>query len=413
MNIFSKLFKGRFDKNFRSFNLWGTPNFRGRIPLEEKVAIVLSNPAMLKVFALQCDLFSLGKFYLYKGEQEIEEDKILDLLNEPNPFQSSQEFLWEYMFWQMLGLSQIFIYKKDLDSLLIPNKMYLLVPYQLDFPEEINDSKGKIILTDKTLRQIDDKFVTYNYPDGTNFKFKYGNLVSIKDLSTPNLGSDIDSRIDALTKVITNNEESLNSQNINIRFAGKFMVAGKSDPNNVNELPLSNAEKLDIEEKSLRSSPVEAVKSMIDIKRFVENAGNQKLDEAFLNTYFFIGTMYGIPRDVLEAYNSSTYENQEKARGAHVDYSLRPKGDVLAGKLSKFFGLYEKGLQIELDWDHLPFTQVFEEQRAKVRQTKAQTLTTLLRAGVPIEEVNEFLDTTFTVDESKQNFENVTQNQSD
>lgn len=32
----------------------------------KKLEAIFSNPALLKVFALQCDLFSLGKVYVYK-----------------------------------------------------------------------------------------------------------------------------------------------------------------------------------------------------------------------------------------------------------------------------------------------------------------------------------------------------------
>lgn len=401
MNIW-KLFRGLSDKNYRHFSAFkveGLALFDSTMNLDAKLAMVLSNPAMLKVIALQCDLFSLGKFYIYRDGKEVEEHALLDLLNNPNPFQNSQEFLWEWMFWQMLGVSHVYIEDKDYNKLKGIN-IYPLSTNRVEFPDDLIQQSDKIILTQQSLKRYNDHKVTYRYNDGTNFTFDYGNLVTVSDLGHVNSRLSFRSKIDALIKVITNNEVTLDSMNINLRYSGKFMVAGMADPNDVTKLPLSEPEKRDIEKKALNDKPVEAVKSLIDIKRFVSDAAAQKLDAVYLHTYFVLGTMYNIPRDVLEAYNSATYENQEKARGAHIDYCLQPKGDLLTGKLTSFFGL--EGEEIVLSWDHLSFMQVFEEQRANVQNKKANTLILLLRAGVPIEEINEFLDTNFTTDESKQ-----------
>lgn len=409
MTFWNKLFRWITDKNYRHFGATteGNPNFRLNLTDQEKLQLVFRNPALLKVFALQCDMFSLGKFYVYKGEKEAKDERLKKLLENPNPFQNSQEFLWEYMFWQMLGVSHMFIWKNEYDGTL-DNKIYLLRPYSLDIPEEVKNMGDKIVLSTNTMKKLDKLMVMYDYLDGTSYEFEYGQLISVADLGTPISRGNYHSRVDALLKTVDNNEASTDSMNVNIRYSGKFLVAGKSDPDNVNQLPLSNLEKLDIERKAMNHNPVEAVKSMIDIKRYVDDAGAQQLDGFWLHTYYVIGSQYNIPRDVLEAYNSSTYENQEKSRGAHVAYSLMPKGELLTGKLEKHLGLVDKDLNIVLDWEHLPFMQVFAEQRAKAKKTQAETLTILLKAGVPIEEINPFLDTDFTTDETKQHLSNGT-----
>lgn len=401
MNIW-KLFRGLSDKNYRSFKAFrveGFANFDTSMTLDAKLLLVLTNPAMLKVIAIQCELFSLGKFYVYRDEQEIPDHPLLKFLKNPNPFQNTQEFLWEWMFWQMLGVSHTYIEDKDYNKLKGIN-MYPLHSNRVEFPDDLIQQADKIILTQQSLKRYNDHVITYRYNDGTTFDFNFGNLVTVSDLGNINSRLSFRSRIDALIKVITNNEVSLDSMNINLKYSGKFMVAGLADPNDVTKLPLSEIEKKDIEKKALNDNPVEAVKSLIDIKRFVSDAAAQKLSQFYLDTYFMIGNMYNIPRDVLEAYQSSTYENQEKARGAHIDYCLQPKGDLLAGKLSSFFGLEQE--EVVISWDHLSFMQVFEEQRANVQNKKANTIILLLKAGIPIDEINEFLDTNFTTDETKQ-----------
>lgn len=162
-------------------------------------------------------------------------------------------------------------------------------------------------------------------------------------------------------------------------------------------MPMGEDEKRSIEQKVNGKKNVHAVKSMIDIKRFVENIASLKLDDIGLAQYFLIGSAYGIPKDVLEAFNSGTYENQEKARGAFVSYCLQPKGNLFFGAHANFFGYDKDGKSIVIDWEHLPFMQVFAKERAETKKTNSETLLNLMKAGVNLEEINKELDTNFTV----------------
>lgn len=358
-------------------------------------AAVMRNPALLKVIALQCDLFSLAKIYVYdKAGKEIVNDPALAKLANPNKFQSQQQFLWDYMFWNMMGTDYMYFDSKAIESQ--GTNLYFLDPTKMTFPTGLNDYKDKIVLSNKAYDNILKEVVEYRTEDGKVMRIPLSNILTITDLSN-GLGNwwKGNSRLAALYKVISNSEAALDAKNINVRYAGKFMVAGQADPKNVNQLPMSEDEKQDIESKMNGRKHVHAVKSIIEIKRFVENMANLELGKAYLEDYFLIGSMYGIPRDVLEAYNSSTYENQEKARGAHVSYCLQPKGDQFMNALSTIFGYNVQGKTLVVGWDHLPFMQVFEKERADVQNKKILTLTNMLKINIPLEECNAFLDTNF------------------
>lgn len=379
------------DKYFNE--IWGDDTFYSPLNSNHlRLKKVFSNPALLKVISLQCDLFSLGKIYVYKDGKEVEKDPFLNMIKNPNPFQNTQQFLWDYMFWNMLGNAYCYVDSKIVDE---NNKLYFLSPDKITWPDYLNKMKDRLVLSKSTLNNIMEQNITYNYSDGTPSNFKYRNIINVPDL-TNGSGNWFEgkSRIDSLFKVIENSEAGLDSKNINVRYAGKFLVAGKSDPDNITQEPLSDTEKTDIETKVNGRKSVHAVKSMIDIKRFVEDIGALKLDESYLADYFIIGSMYGIPRDVLEAYRSSTYENQEKARGAHVSYCLQPKGNQFFSAFEKMFDYTDK--EIVIDWEHLPFMQVFAKERAETNSKTAETFIKLLDAGVSLDEINEFLDTKFT-----------------
>lgn len=392
---------GVIKSGFMPWRLWGTaPQFNTYTEDIEKLQVCFSNPALLKVICLQCDLFSLGRVYVYndgggkKKGSMVKDDPAIDRVNKPNYMQSRTQWLWDYMFWKMLGNANLYMESDVVERDNAP--MYWLEPGKIEFPLVMEKFKDKLVLSEARLKEIMGTIITYRYEDGTTFQFPLKKMTTVNDLTngTGNWFKGY-SRIDALYKVISNSEVSLDSKNINVRYTGKFLVSGQQDPKDTTKTPMGEPEKQDIETKVNGDKQVHAVKSMIDIKRFVDDLRVLELDKSFLSDYYLIGTMYGIPRDVLEAYTSSTYENQEKARAGHVSYTLEPAGESLGALLEKRWG-YEKKKKIVFSWDHLPFTQVFEKERASIQQTKANTLNALLRAGLKLDEINIFLDTEFT-----------------
>lgn len=358
-----------------------------------KINVIFSNPAALKVFSLCCDMFSLGKVYVYQDGKALDKDPFLDLIKKPNPFQQRNQFLWDYMFWKMIGNAYCYVDSRIIDN--DKNKMYFLDTSKMRFPVEMMNYKDVIALSESTVSTINNFNINYEYSNGNTTSFKWGSIIHVPDLSngTGNWFRGR-SKVDALYKVVANSDAALDSKNINIRFSGKYMVSGTQDPNNVTQLPMSEPEKQDIETKMNGRKSVHAVKSMIDIKRFVENIGNLKLDESYLSDYFIIGSMYGIPKDVLEAFNSGTYENQEKARGSLVGYCLSPSAEQLTTAMEDKFSYTDK--TIVIDWEHLQFMQVFAKERAETERTKAQSLLLLMKAGVNMKEINKMLDLELT-----------------
>jgi hypothetical protein len=364
---------------------------------KQKLAAVLSSPAVMKVFALQCDLFSLGKVYVYNDkDDEVKDDPFCDLMKHPNPFQARSQFLWDFMFWNMLGTDYCYVDSKIAAP---ENKLYFLDPSKIEWPRELEREKDKLIFSDATLRQRGNLTVTYRYEDGTTFKFPLNRLVISTDL-TNGLGNWYKgpSRLDALYKIISNSEHAIDSKNINLRYSGKFLVGSQND---TTKIGLGNEEKKDIEDKidSEGDKKVWALKTMVQIRRFVDDFKSLELGKSYLEDYFLVGSMYGIPRDVLEAYNSATYENQEKARAAHVNYCFEPKGNQFMDSFEKHFGYDLQKKNISMDWTHLPFMQVFEKEKAEVAKIKIDSFASMIGLGISTENANAFLDTDFEIEE--------------
>lgn len=365
----------------------------------QKLQMVLTSPAALKVFCLQCDLFSLGRVEVKdKKGKVIDNDPFMLLLQQPNPFQTQSQFLWDYCFWLMLGNSYTYCNSRVLDS---SNKLYHLEPSKLQFPADLLKKSDQFIFSDAEFSQRNKQTITYRYRDGSTFSFPLDRMIISSDL-TNGLGNFYkgNSRVDALYKIISNSEHALDSKNINLRYAGKFLVGSNND---AAKLGLSEDEKTDIINKmETNDKRVFPLKTMVEIRRFVENMKVLELGTAFQEDFFTIGGLYNIPKDVLEAYlKSSTFENQEKARMAHVTYTLQPKGEQWMDSFEKHFGYNKEGKTICISWDHLPMMGIFKNDDATAKNMNVQTFTAMRSAGIPLEEVNEYLGTEFTEEEPK------------
>lgn len=357
--------------------------------------MALSNPAMLKVIAIQCDLFSLGKITVEdKDGKALETDPFLNLIDNPNPFQTKSQFLWDAMFWEMLGNAYCYVDSRVVDG--INNKLYFLDPSKMFWPVTLQKDADKLMFAGSSLADLKKNVITYRYVDGTSITIPIDRIIHLADL-TNGVGNWLKgpSRVDALTKIISNSEHAIDAKNINVRYSGKFLVGAKTD---ATKIGLGEEEKKSISDNvDEQDQRVWPVKADINIRRFVEDMGALKLGEAYLEDYFIIGSMYGIPRDVLEAYQSSTYENQEKARASHVSYCLEPKGNDLMDRFERHFNYVKQGKNIKICWNHLPFMQVFEKDKNEAAKTKVEILSSLLQDGVSVEQANEFLGTKFEI----------------
>lgn len=279
------------------------------------------------------------------------------------------------MFWNMTGNANLFVESKLLERI-SGNSLYFLDNSKIEFPTEIQDYSDRLITAKQRYNEAQRLKVTYRYSNGKTKEILLSDIIRYQDL-TNGVGSWFkgNSAIDALFKVISNSELALDGQNVNLLLTKKFMVSGKSDFENVNQPMMHDDDKKQIENKVMSEQNIHAVRSMIDIKRFVENIDKLKLPEAYQNCFSIIASMYNIPKELhdVDFENASTYENQEKAIGRHVGYTMQPKGEAFLSGLMRHFNYQEEQTKLVISWEHLPFMQVFEDEKAATNKTKAET----------------------------------------
>ncbi len=332
---------------------------------DQKLRMILRSPAAMTIFTLQADMFSLGKV-----NSKTTPEYLKTLRKTPNYKSGWTQFYWDYMFWQMMGTA--YLWKSGGRLLNDANTLQWLNPAYLMWDPSIVTKMMDFIFTKATYCEISSQKVRYTQSNGKIVYIPLDEITAIHDLSS-NMNDNYMvgiSRVDALYKIICNSEEYLDANNIGIRFSGKWIVSGKQDPMNVTQLPLGDDEKLSIEQQIDSGKNVQANKSAIDIKRFNEQLKKQGFDDGFAAQLYMIGKMFNIPRDIIEAYSSSsrgaTYENQEKAMVRHIEHSLKPKGEELMDALEGILDIEP----IEMSWAHLACYNVFEIEKQTVVEMK-------------------------------------------
>jgi len=345
----------------------------------QKIKAVLNNPAVLKVFALNCDLFSTGVNKSGDIENFLQTQR-----STPNFKQGWTQYFWDYMFWVQTGTAYMWN-PNNAKVLGNNNTVQWLNPANIEWQPSLIDKLSGLIFSNATLKDITKNTVKYKLCDGSSKLIPLNEITPFFDLTNGVSGNFYkgESRLNALYKIISNSEQALDSKSKNLEYSRKFMVNGTNSVDDITSLPMSETEKLSIE--SVMNSPksVHAVKSPIEIKRFVDDIANLKIDESFYNDYLMIGSLYNIPRELLDANllaKGNTYENKEKAIGFHVEYTMIPKAKNLMDGFMSMFGYKD----LSMTWEHASFNQVFEIDRQVVIKAKLDNIILAKTNGIDL-----------------------------
>ena len=329
----------------------------------EKLNTVLFNPAFLTVAKYQCDMFSLGRIKAMRNGKELPNDQLVNLLKYPNPFQTDKQYLWDYMFWLMLGTAYSYTSSKLIKD---NTNLYWLNPSCLVWDDKLCRKLDKIALSKGTVKDIEKLTIKYNNADGTQTTYSLGEIKPFFDL-TNGLGNWYrgSSTVDALYKILSNSDASLDSKHSNLDFAGKFIVSGQNSMENIHETPMGNEESTDAKQKLKGKENVHVLKTPINIDRFVDNIDNLKLDKAYNEDVFKVAKLYNHPKAVIESLENTGVFGEEKkeAKADFVDEVLKPKGEDLMNGLETIFGYDDKNIDLVISYDHLSFMQVRNKQR--------------------------------------------------
>lgn len=377
----AELFYSSFDSNpfnFQDINTYGFVSMAKNINAIEMPLVYL------------CDLFKSGKINAFDKEGNlIEGDPLVSRLNEPNRFQSKEEFLWELFYftrsagWSfVLPKSKSVGFEKDLTKV----ELFNLNPDNVEFKDfkaprfEIDGLNFKFYISSE-------KFINLRTADVINF---YDTTIST---SNPYVGV---SRLANLRDEADNTRLADRGKKNKIKRSGSMLISHKERNGLVSDgldLPVVDSEtpekritmKQQIEAK-LNGIGLAQGKSIVvsskelggfSLAKDLIGIDFDEMKEADLRV---ISNKIGVPYELLPTRNQqATYENRVQAELSVIQRQIEPFASSFAKSIQAYFN-YDK--EIRITYDHLPAYQVAREQKQKADTDFINSVVTLLNAGI-------------------------------
>lgn len=317
-------------------------------------------------------------------------EKMFSLINEPNPLQSTDEFLkFLSITHDIHGNSMIkgnFIFNKiDIENI---QTMFCLWP-----------QFAKPIMTNKNYwNQIDIKGIIDHWEYtmlGTTETFSTDEILHRKEANT-NVGRIEDlvlgrSKFHALKKVISTINASYDARETiaNERGAKNIISPDKSDPF-MGTMPLTPKERQTLElilqkKYGLKANQSQNYVSDIPLKVFQFDQDVRKLgivEEIGLDA-LIVAHIFDIPAELLKMYKEgATYENQSANERIMYQSNAMVRAESLFNDLNNWLGVRKKGFEYVTYWDHIAVLQENKKETSLIDRNESFVCREAFMAGM-------------------------------
>jgi len=348
-----------------------------------------------KVVMRHASMFANGRFVHKKkdGTKEgkvIEDSALVELLENPNPLQSGEEWLTETAI-------NYWVYG---NNVILPVKGSSLSEY----PSVINNlpwKQIKIKTTGKRWKQtkIDDIIQEYRvcYSDGVDDIYKPSEVLHFRRSGGKSaiIG---ESMLNACHMEISNVRGSMGYRNVNINEKGALGIMANKSSDSSGKLPLSQEDRLALEKQTQNEthgqfhgqSKVKVVDGDVNfIHTSLGIKENMLFEEIDADVKVFIDTVQ---------LNDNIFSKEKSKIQANLLEGLKMAyQDGIFPFAGRFCSLLKRGLElpadewIELDYSHLPCFQEDQKEKSEVDKRKAETAKIYVELGYTKEQASEFV----------------------
>lgn len=334
----------------------------GFVNSDKYLDMSLTNPVLMTVILLRSRLYSQMQIKHVKSNgEEILNSPYVNLLKQPNFFQSQEDFLFQQM-WFLSATGNDLIYQIKAFQNEIPKALYNLIPSEIDFKE--THKVNKFITTEKNKKAFGEQLIEYKL-DNQVYKIKLSEIIPLYDMANGlecNSFFNSPSRVKGITKVLENIEQNLKSKNKNLQFSAKYI--GKNQSNG-NEAQILDPDRQSIE-RVLSSKDVLTTNANIEYKHLVSDMKRLYLDEQFAEDANKVLLAFEMNKNVLNYFSKdSTFENQSEGVISYIQNSVQTTAKNTMASLSSQWGLIEKGEMLVASYDHLAVMQGVMNNRIK------------------------------------------------
>lgn len=354
--------------------------------------VFATTPELRTVITRLSQLLSNGKWEHYnENGDEIEKSPWVDRLENPNVFQSRNEFLSQWMIQRCL-YGNTFMYQlrgSVFDE--VPLALWNLSPSRM-----IIKRTGKI-WTQTELNQIISGY-EFRTDTGQNDFFKTEEIIqfSMVDPDDP-LQSIVP--LMAIRMPISNIRAARGYQNVILTKKGAIGVWSNEAKDIMGAVTLTEDETKKLSDQLIRSYGIGDHQSSIVVsnKPLKWNPATYPTKDLMLFEQIdadkkAIIDFYGANENMFSRSSSgqgSTFNNVENGNKQCYQDTIIPIADDLAGGLSKIWGLAQKGESVRLCFDHVPVMKTDENQKSEILKRKVEAVQILLQSGVSAEVASE------------------------
>lgn len=347
------------------------------------------NPFVFWAIQERAKAVSNVKFLIDKDGELIEND-ITAKLNNPNAYQSQQNFLiqdltyqsiWGTGYWYVNKLlnSREFVDDKTNILNLSADKLIFVGP---DGKPYDGDYVADLIRRDKE-KGIDTIRCKYVVSDTDVLDIDIENLLPFFDTSTFTNPYYSESRLKALHYVVSNSQAALESNNTFLSNPGGIgaWVSRKKDAT------FGTAMLTDKERKEMETAQqmdygslggqrnIQIIGTDVDYISTIPKIADLKLNDTLVSMGLTIFGLFGLPKEAFTALmNGATFENQREAYKNFIESEAKNLVDDRVNSLNKNLGLTEQTGKLVGSYSHLAVMQEDEELKSKVHKTNAETL---------------------------------------
>jgi hypothetical protein len=338
---------------------------------KENLQWSLCHPVLLTIIALRAKLYSQMRISAVNAKGEEVPIPELELIANPNYFQSQQDFLFQQMwFLSACGNSHVYAFKNGIDSQ--PKALFNLIPSQVDWGKT-----GKVstfIAAQDSFKAFQEQTIKYRL-DQTDHQLKIADIIPMYDLAsglTPNSFMQSPSRVDGIKQVLINIEENLKAKNVNLKMAARYLAKNKTG---IDGAPLlTDADRKEINEK-FGSKFLSITNMDVEVQHLVKDLKNLTLDPMFESDAIKCMLAFDFNRDVLNySPQGSKFDNAEGGLVNVVQNSIQQSADNAMASLTS--GLKIKSAKLKASFNHLPIMQATLKSKMDVFSTMQDAIKT-------------------------------------
>tara|TARA_R110002012_G_scaffold255141_1_gene434829 strand:+ start:16424 stop:17551 length:1128 start_codon:yes stop_codon:yes gene_type:complete len=349
--------------------------------LGNKLNALLGNPVAFRCVDLISQLFSQVNFQI-EG-QDADNDPLIKRLNNPNLFQSKQDFLREYIFFKY---AYGWVFQKPIKPVGVKeiSAIYNLNPDKVTYHKEF--ATRLVFEKNQTAELLKNKF---KYEEATQqTEFSLEEIIPFFDIAN-GLSDDFllkaPSRLHPIQKNIKNIDIALTAENNAIRKAGRFIFSAGRKGDMVGRA-MDPKDKTNIESNFSKYGNANINSDVIITNAFLDQHSmhipmNQLgIPESVKHNAKMIMATFGVPREMFNLDDSGgKYDSVEQAPIQLIQNVVQNQIDDYCNSLTSYFGL-AKPLTGTLQ--HLSVMQYIEDKKAEKFAKMSLAIRNLKDSGV-------------------------------